>query len=105
MRTIHKYVLKITDSQEIVVPEGTAFSHVGVQKDSLCLWAEVRDTDAQPMKRIIRIFGTGNPVDVDFMDMFHLGTVQMGPFVWHVYEQHEYLVDVAGVTHADDPQI
>lgn len=82
MRTIWKFVLRITDEQSIDMPEGGCPMSVGEQNGNLVLWAEVdasRPTRAFP----IRIVGTGNPFSGE---VIHIGTVPMSNgLVWHVY--------------------
>ncbi len=83
---IHKYVLEVTDLQEIEMPKGRILS-VDVQKASLCLWALV-DTSSPLSVVKIRIIGTGNPIPSGALDnMAFVGTALMssGGLVWHVF--------------------
>lgn len=84
MKTIHKYVLEITDEQSIMTDWNAKFLYVGEQNGSLCLWAEV-DPTHETGKRHIRIVGTGHWIEPD---LTYIGTVVINPFVWHVYEAH-----------------
>lgn len=96
MRTIWKYPLGITDRQVVRMPRDAEILSVQVQGRHLCLWAMV-DGDSPLEDRSIRIFGTGNPIDdwvgnpIDEYDdigrFVFVGTAQMGPFVWHVFEE------------------
>ena len=66
------------------MPEDANILHVGVQAGMICLWARI-DT-AKPLPRMPKTFyirGTGHPLEEDLL---HVGTVQMGAFVWHVFE-------------------
>jgi len=84
-RKIYKYQLIITDEQEIMIPRNSVFLHVGVQDGILCAWFAVNpDADLEPVK--FAVVGTGNPFEYYKMTRF-LGTVQMPPFVWHVFTQ------------------
>jgi hypothetical protein len=65
------------------MPADARVIHVGVQAGIITLWAEV-DTGAPYAYRTFRVYGTGwdhQPKP----QLEHLGTVQVGSFVWHVY--------------------
>lgn len=47
-----------------------------------CLWVEVRH-QAESAEHRFRWFGTGHPIPDDAL---YVGTLQEGPFVWHLYE-------------------
>ena len=86
MRTIHKFLIPITDQQTVPLQPDAIIRSAQVQHDVLCLWAEIPDTRLFPEQRTIWIFGTGHPMpeaELRFID-----TVQMldGALVWHVYE-------------------
>lgn len=100
MKTIYKYPLKVTDFQEIELPEGAEILSVQTQilgsgkrlfvsdRQELCLWAMV-DPDNPLVPRRIRIFGTGNPMEYEH-ELKFIGTCQMhnGALIWHVFENH-----------------
>lgn len=94
MRAIYKYELKITDVQEIWMLRGAEPLHVGMQGETLCLWARVNprhgpdDTEA----RRFRVAGTGHGLDDG---LAYIGTaldIRFRPdgewttYVWHVLE-------------------
>lgn len=83
MRRIYKYVLCVNDDvQKIEVPGADArIVHTGMQGDDLCVWIEhhVIGRSVVPL----RVFGTGHDIPGDAA---WRGTVQVPPFVWHVYE-------------------
>lgn len=84
LQKIFKYTLELTDVQALHLPSESKILHVDVQNENICLWALVYEN--WPVEsRMIRIVGTGHPVDT--ADLIHLGTVQQGPYVWHVFEQ------------------
>ena len=87
---IYKYPLEVTDRQEVRLPEGAMIVHVGVQNGFVCLWALV-DPDAWNENRTFWVIGTGNPMPPGFgadgIGFIHLGTVEWGAFMWHVWEQ------------------
>lgn len=83
MTTIYKYFLNVTDQQYLVMPKFATILAVQIQYDKICLWALI-ETENEPLdRRDIRIYGTGNPITGDKR---YIGTVQMGPLVWHVFE-------------------
>lgn len=83
MRHIWKWPLVVTDRQELLVPAGARLLAVQAQYGELCLWAEC-DTSQPKETRTIHVYGTGNPIPDD--PGTYISTVQLGTFVWHVYE-------------------
>lgn len=83
MKTIYKYPLYIVDEQTIPLPKDAVPLSVQIQNGEPCLWAMV-DSKAASWPRRVRIFGTGNPVDIEGSWKF-VGTVQERIFVWHVF--------------------
>ena len=59
-RRIWKYPLEITDTQNLMMPEGAEILAAQMQGDTLCLWALV-NPDAPKQRREIEVLGTGNP--------------------------------------------
>lgn len=84
MHVIWEFPLAITDRQDIRMPIGARILSVGNQEDVLTLWARV-DPKAKLVPTTIAIYGTGNPIGTPESDEVHIGTVQMGPLVWHCY--------------------
>ena len=85
MKTIYKYPLNIVDKQVINLPISAEFLHAGLDPvGKPCLWFIVENTNAT-MDYIIRIIGTGNPLDKDIEWFDHLGSVTMPPDVWHIF--------------------
>lgn len=87
-KRIYKYVLEVTNTQELALPGGAQILHVDFQGKELCLWAQV-DPGEIPSNRTFKVYGTGHLLRIDSPDrkLIHLGTVQQSPFVWHVFEQ------------------
>ena len=87
LRTIHKYLLKITDQQDIEMPHLAQILCVQMQDGHLYIWAMV-DDEAPMDSRTIRIIGTGNPID-DGNWLNYIGAVQEfdGELIWHVFER------------------
>jgi len=94
MKSIWKFPLKITDMQEVRMPEGAKILTVQIQGETPTLWAEV-DTDGVPEERLIEIVGTGNPMAYDMGNVLalevvernYIATIQERVFVWHIYER------------------
>jgi hypothetical protein len=64
------------------MPRGARILHLALQNNEPHIWAEVEST-ASFERRFFHIVGTG--FDIDSFDVY-IGTYQLPPFVWHVYE-------------------
>ena len=84
MRIIHKYTLEITDEQTITVSPGFEFLSAQVQDGKLCIWAIV-DIMSSKIKKTFIIIGTGLRIH-DENNLSYRATVQMGEYVWHLFE-------------------
>ena len=101
MNKVLKYDLSDLDTgalREIEMPQGTRILAVQVQKggmlgimeaETVCLWAMSNTDESRKVRRMFRIYGTGRPIDEDPADLDYIGTVQTGPFVWHVWHVFE----------------
>ena len=92
MKTIYKYKLDLnwmaiegSDRQTIDMPTTALLNYIGIQNDEICLWAEV-DTNYLSGQRTFCIIGTGQPFPKDVKSYDYKATLQMGKFVWHIYE-------------------
>jgi hypothetical protein len=87
MKTIYKYSLTITDRQVVKLPQGATILSVKEVRGELALYALVSpDPTIKVGAVVIRIFGTGNPIDTDFDGLYFLDSVPMSDgYVWHVY--------------------
>lgn len=85
MKTIHKFgVLPGSAWTVIDIPADAKVVKVGEQGGSTVLiWVEL-DNDAPKAERYFKIFGTGHLIEEDSV---YVGTVFIGPYVWHVYEK------------------
>ena len=85
MRTIHKYTLTPGARRCFEIPKDAKPLAVGHQDGTICLWVEL-DTE-QPAEgvREFSVVGTGWELCGKFCKTY-VGTVQVGAFVWHVYE-------------------
>lgn len=86
MKTIWKFPLRITSTQDIEMPFVRNTLCVQMQNDSLFVWAEV---DPNSPKETVRfqVFGTGHPMPNPDVFLKYIGTVYPDIFVWHVYEE------------------
>lgn len=81
---IYKYQLTITDTQTVLMPKRFRVLSVGTQTDGLFVWALVDETTEMVPAKFL-IVGTGNPADAAYHQATFIGTVQLPPFVWHVF--------------------
>lgn len=88
MKTIFKYPIEVTDRQIVRMPRGAQILSVQYQGKQLCIWAQVDDQEPL-VDRVVLVCGTGHPMPEAPVGVFlhHIGTVQDGPYVWHVFER------------------
>jgi hypothetical protein len=86
-RTVYKYGLSLGE-QELELPVGAQVLNIGVQKidgsPQLFLWALVAPETMNKIKHKIFVVGTGHAMPHGEVE--HLGTVQHGTYVWHVFK-------------------
>jgi hypothetical protein len=80
---IYKYEIGIMDKQSIQMPQGAQILTAQVQRGQLYIWALVNIL-APTETRTIAVYGTGNALPKHLGD--YIGTVQMPPFVWHIFD-------------------
>lgn len=87
MKKIFKYLLQLTDGiQAITMPYNAKVLNVQSQNGIIALWAEVYDDNSltsESDKHFV-IYGTGHGMPDN--PGSYIGTVQLGMFVWHIYE-------------------
>lgn len=86
MKTIWKFPLEVTDSQEIEMPQHSQILTVQTQDKGPCLWAIV-NPDAPKVRRSVRIYGTGRRAPDDLDNAYYIGTFQLmdGGLVFHAF--------------------
>lgn len=84
MKRVYKYEID-KSIEKISMPFGAKILSAQIQKDKICLWAEV-DTENETTQRAFIIFGTGHDINFKNDEISYLATVQQGIFVWHIYE-------------------
>lgn len=84
-KTIWKFPLEISDTIRLDMPLGAEVLSVQMQDGTPTLWALVEP--AMPLTAYsFRVFGTGHPVPNGAgLDVF-VGTLQMGPLVFHMFK-------------------
>lgn len=84
---IFKYPLEITDEQEVTLPYNSKILSCQMQNELLQLCALVDETTDVFVEKIIRIIGTGNPIDdYDPTNFKFISTVQdTHGLVWHIF--------------------
>lgn len=80
-RRVWKYEVPVDDQDHDI---GFWPVHVAAKDAAtLLVWCEVETAEGeQPTTEPFRVFGTGHPIPPGAA---HAGTVQVGPFVWHLY--------------------
>jgi hypothetical protein len=96
MRTVWKQELKLTaERQDFTMRGFEKVVYVAEQRGVITLWFLADPESAYHDQRAFQIFGTGDTAVPDKAE--HLGSVQMGWYVWHVFEvpipeeEHEFL--------------
>lgn len=82
MKTIHKYPIRVAPRQYIPMPRGAQILCVQLQQGVPHIWALV-NTDYGSVDKIITTHATGG--DAENAGTY-IGTYQMGPLVWHIFE-------------------
>ncbi len=87
MNIIYKYKLKVQGFKQVIeLPMGSKILTAQCQDGIICLWVEV-DPDRKLVKREFFVRGTGDAIaDGIANSLRYINTVQVYPFVWHVYE-------------------
>jgi len=87
MLQIFKYQIKVQDVVEIEMPQGASVLTVQAQYGVPCIWAIV--DPEQPLEtRHFRIFGTGQPIEIESALNCYINTFQLldGQFIGHLFE-------------------
>ena len=88
MKTIWKIELKLVDEQVIELPASAHHLCVQLQDGKPCLWSQVR-TEAGKEKYRVFVCGTGNEMPDSVQHTDHVGTVQTGQYVWHIFVRQD----------------
>ncbi len=82
-KAVWKYALEVADGeQSISMPKAAKILCVAEQHGDICLWALVRPAAPAETRKFV-VYGTGFPVG---SGEAYVGSAQISPFVWHVFE-------------------
>lgn len=81
---IFKYPLDVNDN-EIAMPIDSHILSVGEQDGRLFMWAMVNEESTAGIRKIT-VVGTGWELKNSMARRPFLGTVQVGAYVWHVFD-------------------
>ena len=86
MQAIYKYEIDTIWEQIINLPKDSLILCVQVQEGKPCLWCRI-DTENIVVARKIRIFATGQPIELGFEGNY-IGTYQLfqGREIYHVFD-------------------
>ena len=85
MSKVFKYTLDVTERQTIKMPPLARILKIGVQEGHVRIWASVHE-DYPEGDRTFVVVGTGCTIPDDVKLSSYRGTVQVGSFVWHIFE-------------------
>ena len=83
-RIIHKYPLRLTEKQNVLIPLHSRLITVKSINEQLYLYAMIDPKQTRLGKLEILIYGTGHVFD-SMLSFNHLETVGQNGFVWHVF--------------------
>lgn len=87
-RRIYKYPIEADDEDvglsTVVMPACARIIHVGSQGGVLVVWAIVDSQDVNATNSFA-VIGTGWDLPAKCTAENHVGTVQVGAFVWHIF--------------------
>lgn len=89
MKAIFKYELEPDEDGfcEVSLPREARLLSVGEQQNHLMIWAMVTKFNPHCI-RALKIVGTGHECGM-VEDSPFIGTVKIGPFVWHIFDLGE----------------
>ena len=83
-RIIHKYPLRLTEKQNVLIPLHSRLISVKSINEQLYLYAMIDPEQTRTDNIEILIYGTGHVFD-NMLSFNHLDTVVEHGFVWHVF--------------------
>lgn len=83
MISVFKTTLEVTDEQKVPLQEGSAIIKVAEQHGKITLWY-VCDPEAELTEETFYVVGTGHQLPDTFPGKY-VDSVQIDPFVWHVF--------------------
>ena len=87
---VWKYELTENERPLQVPPGASKFLSVQAQGEKLCVWILVNPDDPVRIDRKYKIVGTGQDINLFGPENMwsYAGTAQIGPLVWHVFEEY-----------------
>lgn len=90
---VWKYQIGPIGRSKIAIQKGAEILHVGMQRQSICLWARVDETAAEIM-RIFEVIETGDAIpecDNTIKRVYYVGTVKVmdASMIYHVFDLGE----------------
>lgn len=82
-KTIWKYELPLSPKVLLRMPRASKILFAAAQRGTICLWASVYP-EFEEEDRSFLLVGTGNSIPEGLHE--YIGTVQIDPFVWHIFE-------------------
>jgi len=82
---IYKYPIPVQERFTLDLPDDSHILTVQVQDGRPMAWAWV-DPNAKVYPRHFAIIGTGQDIPEDVINASYVGTFQMPPYVWHLFE-------------------
>lgn len=89
MRTVYKYIIPSNeDNYYLNLPIGSEILYAREQGNDICVWALVNTKKSLRTNRVIRLAGTGHPLD-DTTNYIYLGSAHLhgGSLIIHVFEE------------------
>lgn len=89
-KLIYKFKLRVTDSQEVLMPAGAEILTIQTQFREPCIWVMFDESELKTEYRRIEMIGTGNPINDTYgiAERKYISTFQMddGRLVFHCFE-------------------
>lgn len=90
MLTMYKYKLDVTKFQTLTVPKGSGWITLCTQNGIPVLYAMVDLDKKETETWCIDMIGTGQSFpNIALRQCIHIGTVDVGPYVWHYFLRTE----------------
>lgn len=86
MSSIFKYNLRVETTQVLKLPIGAEILSIQNQNGQLALWCLVPPSRGVENVHFL-IYGTGESIPE--IEKKYLDTVQVGPYVWHVFKKEQ----------------
>lgn len=82
---IYKYILDITDEQEVMLPRVSSILCIQMQRNRPCMWAIVDEMSDEYASITIKMYGTGQPIGDNRGRYLSTFQTDGGSLVWHTF--------------------